>query len=98
MKPALLPTAALGFAVAAFFLPPVLALSGAAPTPHRPAPMLVVQSEPVTDPALAAGGRGPTEPATPVRARVTPSKPGEPMVPQFTRIAANVPPTNSAHD
>lgn len=98
MKPALLPTAALALAVSAFFLPPVLALSGAAPAPSRPAPMLVVQSEAVSDPAVASGGRAPSGSVMPVRARVIPAKPGEPMVPQFTRIAANVSAPASAHD
>ncbi|MFO1148405.1 MAG: hypothetical protein U1E62_08510 [Alsobacter sp.] len=51
MKTALLPTVALGAAMSTFFLPPVLALTGAAPTPAKPVPMLVVQAE--DGPALA---------------------------------------------
>lgn len=97
MKPAMLPTAALGLAMSAFFLPPVLALSGAAPRPERPAPMLLVQSEPVQAPAVATG-RGPTGVVTPVRARVVPARPGEPMVPQFTRIASNEVEPRTVHD
>jgi hypothetical protein len=45
MKPALLPTVALCAAMSTFLLPPVLALTGAAPNPSKPVPMLVVQAD-----------------------------------------------------
>jgi hypothetical protein len=98
MKPALLPTAALGIAISAFFLPPVLSMTGAAPMPSRPAPMLVVQSEPVSAPTFANGRTPANTSVTPVRARVVPARPGEPMTPQFTRVASNAAPAASAHD
>jgi hypothetical protein len=50
--------------------------------------MRVVQSEPVSTPSLATG-RPPAGTNAPVRVRVIPAKPGEPMIPQFTRIASN---------
>jgi hypothetical protein len=83
MKPALLPTIALGAAMSAFFLPPVLALTGAAPARARPVPMLVVQAD--DGPALARH-REPAAPAAlPVKAG--PADPKS-IVPQFTRVAS----------
>jgi hypothetical protein len=89
MKPAVLPVAALGVAMSAFFLPPVLALTGATPAPTKPRAMLVVEARPVTGPTYATG-RAPagTLKAEPVRSRVPASPQGSP-VPQFTRVASN---------
>lgn len=89
MKPAVLPVAALGVAMSAFFLPPVLALTGAAPSPAKPRAMLVVEAQPEAIPSVAAR-RAPagTLKAEPVRTRVPAAPQGSP-VPQFTRIASN---------
>jgi hypothetical protein len=83
MKPALLPTVALCAAMSTFFLPPVLALTGAAPTPARPVPMLVVQAD--DGPALA-GHKAPAGPfRLPVRAAPSEATPAPTHV---TRVAS----------
>ena len=90
MKPAVLPVAALGVAMSAFFLPPVLALTGASPSPAKPRAMLVVEAEPMAAPTLATG-RAPAGGlrVEPVRSQV-PLSPSRSPVPQFTRVASNM--------